>query len=146
MRCSGESRRRFRRSKTEARWTEGTVHDFVQENLPHILFAFLLAGRLGDLVTTYLMTPALVLEANPLVRRGGWRFALITSVVCAVPYISVQLGIGFVVPFLLVSAGNAGRVWAARTMGEQAQLEFMVGLARRSKQAHALLGVLASAS
>jgi septal ring factor EnvC (AmiA/AmiB activator) len=31
-------------------------------------FAFLVLARLGDLVTTYLVTPSLVLEANPLVR------------------------------------------------------------------------------
>jgi hypothetical protein len=122
------------------------VNEVVQENLRHILFAFLLLGRLGDLVTTYLVTPTLVLEGNPLVRRGGWRFALITSVVCAAPYFSIHLAIALIVASLLASAGNAGRVWVARTMGERAQFEFMIAMARRGKRAHALLGVLASAS
>jgi hypothetical protein len=117
----------------------------LHENLPHVLFALLLVARAGDLGTTYLMTPALVLESNPLVRRFGWRFALVTSVVCLVPYVSMQIAVSLLVASLLVAAGNAARVWSARTLGEQAQLDLMISLARRSRLSHAVSGVLASA-
>jgi len=121
------------------------LSEILRDNLRHVLFALLLTARIGDLATTYLMTPGLVLESNPIVRRLGWRYALITSAVCVVPYFSAQIAVSLVVASLLVSASNAARVWVARTMGEEAQLEFMVTLARRGKLSHALLGVLASA-
>jgi hypothetical protein len=39
---------------------------------------------------------------------------------CVVPYFSVEAAVGLVVPFLYISASNAGKIWMMRTMGEQA--------------------------
>jgi hypothetical protein len=87
-------------------------------DLRHVLFLLLLISRIGDLGTTYLVTPTMALEANPIARKLGW--------------------------FMLVSASNAAKIWVARAMGEEAYLRMHLDLARKSKQSHALLGVAVS--
>lgn len=113
--------------------------------LAHILCVLLLISRVGDVGTTYLVTPSLALEANPIVRRLGWRYAVVTLGACAIPYFSLEMAVMMLMPFLFVSAANAGRIWAVRTMGEEAYLKWVMGLARQSRLSHALLGVGASA-
>lgn len=114
------------------------------ENLPHVLCALLLISRIGDVGTTYLITPTLILEANPIVRRLGWRFALVTLGACFLPYIHVPASVAALIAFLFVSASNARKVWIARTIGEKAYVAFLIDAARKSKLSHALLGVTAS--
>jgi hypothetical protein len=113
--------------------------------LVHILFVLMLIARVGDIGTTYLITPSLALEANPIIRRLGWRYAVLTIALCAVPYFSVPLAVTILIPFLFLSGSNASKVWAVRTMGEEAYLQWVLALARQSKLSHALLGVAASA-
>lgn len=120
--------------------------DLSSDNLKHVLCGLILLSRIGDIGTTFLITPKLVLEANPIARRLGWRFALLTLLISAVPYFSVEYGVMILVPFLMVSASNAGKVWAARTMGEHEYKAMLLGLAGKSKLRHALAGVWVSAS
>ena len=117
---------------------------FAYENLPHVLCALLLLARIGDVGTTYLVTPTLELEANPIVRKLGWRFALLTLGACLLPYVHMPLAVSALVAFLLVSASNAGKIWIARTIGEKAYATFALDLARKSKLSDALLGLAAS--
>ena len=113
--------------------------------LQHLLCILLLFARVCDVGTTYLATPTLALEANPIVRKLGWKFAIMTIALCVVPYWSPQVGLTLLMASLLVSASNAGKVWVMRTMGEQAYLSFCLELARKSKLSRALLTVAASA-
>ena len=113
-------------------------------NLRHVLCALLLIGRLGDVGTTYLATPTLALEANPLVRRFGWKYAAFTIALCLFAYLSPQVAVTLLITSLFVSASNAAKVWVMRTMGEQAYLDFCMDLARRSRLSRAVLGVAAS--
>jgi len=122
------------------------MSDFVFDHLEHVLCILILVSRIGDIGTTYLITPTLALEANPIMRRLGWRFALLSLAVCFVPYYSVYAGVMILVPFLLVSAGNAGRIWVARTIGEDETKAFMLRVAAASKLRYALSGVVASAA
>ena len=115
-----------------------------EPTLQHLLCALLLVARVGDVATTYLVTPTLALEANPLVRWLGWRFALLTIAVCALPYVSLEIAVAVLMTSLLVSASNAGKVWIARTMGEAAFEQFLIEMAHRSKMSQALMSVLAS--
>ena len=110
-------------------------------NLANTLFVLLLISRLGDIGTTYWVTPNLSLEANPIARKLGWKFAFLTLLVCLVPYLSPQLGLTFLMMSLLVSASNAAKMWTVRTMGEQAFQRLMLDLARRSRLSSALLGI-----
>ena len=118
---------------------------FAHANLPHVLCALLLIARIGDVGTTFLVTPNLELEANPIVRKLGWPFALLTLLVCLFPYVNLPLAVAALMLSLLVSASNAGKIWMARTIGEKAYLALLLDLARNSRLWHALLCVAASA-
>jgi hypothetical protein len=119
--------------------------DFINANLKHALCILILVSRIGDIGTTFLVTPSLALEANPIMRKLGWRFALLTPALCAMPYFSVNLAVMILVPSLMVSAANAGKIWVARTMGERRLSAMMLGLAARSTLRHALAPVFVSA-
>ena len=121
-----------------------TLLEFAYENLPHVLCALLLLARIGDVGTTYLVTPNLTLEANPIARKLGWPFALVTLAACLLPYVHMPLAVSASVAFFLVSASNAGKMWIVRTIGEEAYFAFLLELARKSKLSHALLAIAAS--
>jgi hypothetical protein len=63
------------------------------DNLPHVLCGLLLVSRIGDVLSTYLLTPSLALEANPVVRKLGWRFAVLSLGACVVPYFSLPVAV-----------------------------------------------------
>ena len=126
------------------RFGGGTLLAIAYENLPHVLCVLLLIARIGDVVTTFLITPNLVLEANPIVRKLGWRFALLTLGVCFLPYLSVQAAVAGLMISLFVSASNAGKVWMVRPIGEHVYAALLIDVARKSKLSHALLGIAAS--
>jgi hypothetical protein len=115
-------------------------------DLRHVMCLLLLISRIGDVGTTYLATPTMVLEANPIARKLGWRFAVLSLGLCILPYFSLDVAAAVAVPFMLVSASNAAKVWVMRAMGEQDYLKLHLELARKSKRSHALLGVAASCS
>ena len=115
------------------------------ENLRPVLCGLLLLSRIGDIGTTYLITPNLILEANPIVRKLGWPFAFLTLGACLLPYVHVPTAVAALMTFLLVSASNAGKIWIVRTVGERAYAALVLDLARRSRLSHALLGIAASA-
>jgi len=117
---------------------------FAYENLPHVLCALLLISRIGDIGTTYLVSPKLILEANPIVRKLGWPFALFTLTACLLPYFSLEGAVMALMVFLLVSAHNAAKIWITRTIGEEAYAAFVLDLARKSKPSHALFGLALS--
>jgi len=104
-----------------------------------------LFAMLGDLVTTYLATPTLELETNPIARRLGWKFGVAGLLVCLLPYWSLDAAMVVFVASLLASAGNAGRVWLTRALGEQRQMELLLEAASRSQAWQAYAGVAASA-
>jgi hypothetical protein len=108
------------------------------DHLDIVLCVLILISRVGDIGTTYLVSPNLLLEANPVARRLGWKFALLTLLVAGVPFFSLQAGILVLVPSLLVSASNASKIWMARAYGEKEYRELMLQAARRSKLAFAL--------
>lgn len=118
---------------------------FAYANFPHVLCALLLIARLGDVGTTYLLTPHLTLEANPIVRKLGWGFAMFTLAVCFLPYYSTSLAVSALILSLFVSASNAGKIWLVRTIGEAAYAALLNDAARKSKLSHALFCIAASA-
>jgi len=114
--------------------------------LNHLLCVLILISRLGDIGSTYLVTPKLKLESNPIIRRLGWWFAGVTLLVCLVPFYSTALGIIILIPSLMVSAANTGKIWFARAYGESAYYDLLLRLARSSRLSHALLPAIAGAS
>jgi hypothetical protein len=102
----------------------------VSGNLDHLIALLLLIARLGDIGTTWLATPTLKLEANPIVRRLRWRYAALTVLACLIPYWSVPLGVAVLVASLLVSASNSSRIWFIRAMGEDRYAQLVADIAQ----------------
>jgi len=121
------------------------MREFITNHFQHVLCGLIFVSRAGDIVSTFLLTAKLKLEANPIVKKLGWRFAVLTMLACLVPYYSTQAGIIILVPSLLVSASNTAKIWSVRALGETEYLNLLYRLARTTKLAHALAGVLVSA-
>jgi hypothetical protein len=102
----------------------------VNGNLEHLIAFLLLIARLGDIGSTWLVTPTLKLESNPIVRRFRWRYAALTVFACLIPYWSVPFGVAVLVASLLVSASNSSRIWFVRAMGEDRYAELVTDVAR----------------
>jgi hypothetical protein len=83
-----------------------------------IIFAFALAGRIGDILTTWLVTPQLKLEANPLMRKFRWPFAGLTLLIAFIAFPMPEMGVVIATVSFMVAASNAMRIPTARIMGE----------------------------
>jgi len=80
----------------------------------------LLFGRGMDFLSTYVATPHLVLEGNPLARLMGWKFGGVVNLILCVwlgrwPMTAVII----TTTSLLVASRNFQMAWLMRTMGEQ---------------------------
>lgn len=81
----------------------------------------LLASRALDLLSTWISTPRLENEGNPLSRKLGWRGGIVFSVLISfgaafVPLIAIILA----TTSFLIAAENFRSAWLMRTMGEHA--------------------------
>jgi hypothetical protein len=119
---------------------------FVFAHFEHVLFVLLLLSRVGDVLSTYLATPRLRLEANPIVRRLRWPYAISSLFVSFIAYADTTVAVMLLVPCLLICASNFGKVWLLRTIGEDAYLAMLVDTARRGSLPRAVVGILVSAS
>ena len=96
------------------------MREFIFDNIKHVLCVLILGARLADIISTYLTTPSLRLEANPLVKRLGWSLPLASVVACVLPYLTVGGGMVVLVVSLWVSADNIARLWFIHALGESA--------------------------
>lgn len=85
-----------------------------------VLLTLLVFGRGMDFLSTWVATPGLVLEANPIARRLGWRMGTVVNLavsgICAcwpLPALIVTT------TSVLVAARNFQSAWLMRTMGEE---------------------------
>ena len=118
---------------------------FLYNNFEHVLCFLILVSRLGDIISTYLVTPTLKLEANPIVRKLGFRFTFLTLLLCLIPYYHTGLALIVVVPSLLVTSSNISKYWVVKTIGEEEFSERLLIVAGKSRLSRALFSVLASA-
>src|SRR4030095_6516125 len=115
------------------------MSEILYRHLDHVVAALVLVSRIGDIATTYFVTPTLSLEANPIVRRLGWKFALVTLLVCLIPYVHLGGGLAVGVASLLVSSRNASSIWMARGLGEQSLRDLYRSLATRTRLRQAIV-------
>lgn len=81
--------------------------------------ALLLAARGLDFFSTWLGTPHLLLEANPLAKKLGWRWGLLlNAVLCFVFAFWPLPTLIIVTSSLLVASRNFQSAWLMRIMGE----------------------------
>ena len=118
---------------------------FDDAHFTHVLAALVLLSRLGDLVSTMLVSPTLALEANPFARRFKRLTFAAGLAIALVPYYSTSLGVMVLVPSLLVTSSNLSRAWIARALGEHEVLAFARRAAARSSPASAV-GLLIAAA
>ena len=87
-------------------------------NWEHTLAVVLFLARAGDVGSIYLVNPTLRLVANPIVRKLGWPFLLLTLGLCAVPYFNTPVAMILIAWSLFATASNLSRAWLVRGLGE----------------------------
>lgn len=84
-----------------------------------VLFAFVAFSRAMDFLSTWIATPNLKLEANPLARKMGWKFGILLNVVLCFLFPLWPLpAVVITTTSLLVAARNFQSAWLMRSMGE----------------------------
>lgn len=86
----------------------------------YFMYLGLLLGSRGmDFLSTWLATPSLQLEANPIARKLGWKWGMaVNLVVCVVLACWPLPAIMVITSSLLVAARNFQSAWLMRTLGE----------------------------
>jgi hypothetical protein len=91
-----------------------------------ILCGVLVVARAMDFLSTWVATPNLRLEANPLARRLGWKWGILLNVViCAAVARWPMVTIMFTTTSLLVAARNFQSAWLMRSLGEERYIHWM---------------------
>jgi hypothetical protein len=86
----------------------------------YLLLALLLAARGADFLSTWIATPNLVLEGNPIAKKLGWRAGVVLNVVVCVGFASWPLpAIVISTTSVLVAARNLQSAWLMRSLGEE---------------------------
>jgi CBS domain containing-hemolysin-like protein len=84
------------------------------------LLGLLLGMRGADFLSTWVATPQLVLEGNPLARKLGWRWgALVNVAVCLIFAAWPLSALVIATTSALVAARNFQSAWLMRTLGEE---------------------------
>lgn len=86
----------------------------------YFLFVALLAMARGlDFLSTWIATPNMELEANPIARRLGWRGSIVfNAIVCLTFGMWPLPAIVIITASVLVAARNFQSAWLMRSMGE----------------------------
>ena len=92
-----------------------------------LLLAILGFGRAMDFLSTWIATPNLVLEGNPIAKALGWKFGIpINVVLCFVFALWPLPAIIITTTSLLVAARNLQSAWLMRSLGEETYRTWMV--------------------
>ncbi|HQU16104.1 MAG: hypothetical protein B7Z66_08880 [Chromatiales bacterium 21-64-14] len=114
----------------------------ISDHLVRLLVVGILISRIGDIGTTYLASPGLKLEANPIVRKFRWWYAFLTLFVCVIPYWNAGAGIMVMVVSFLVSTSNSMRLWFIRALGETEYFHLQVRVASAANPVSSLMLIL----
>jgi hypothetical protein len=98
------------------------------------LLALLVFARGMDFLSTWIATPNLALEGNPLAKKLGWRWGLVVNVVLVFmlalwPLSAVVVATASV----LVAARNFQSAWLMRSLGEDAYRDWHVERVRETR-------------
>ncbi len=96
-----------------------------------LLCGIILFAKLGDNISTWLISPKLKLEANPVGRKLGWKFIWLTLLVCLIPWVSLEGAVAVLPILFLVAANNFSGLWFARALGEEGIVKFYTEAAAR---------------
>ena len=99
-----------------------------------LMLALLVFSRSMDFLSTWIATPNLVLEGNPLAKKLGWRWGLFLNVVMvAVLALWPLSAIVVATASALVAARNFQSAWLMHSLGEEAYREWHVQRVRETR-------------
>ena len=99
-----------------------------------VMLALLVFARGADFLSTWIATPNLVLEGNPLAKKLGWKWGLIVNAVLVVVLAGLPLAAIVVsTASVLVAARNFQSAWLMRTLGEYAYREWYVARVQETR-------------
>jgi hypothetical protein len=85
-----------------------------------LMLALLFFGRGMDFLSTYVATPTLALEGNPIAKKLGWRWGVLLNVLLCFTFAMWPLTATIITTTgLLVAARNFHSAWLMRSMGEE---------------------------
>ena len=98
------------------------------------MLGLLVFGRGMDFLSTWIATPNLTLEGNPIAKKLGWKWGLLLNVVLIVilamwPLSAVVVATASV----LVAARNFQSAWLMRSLGEEVYREWHVQRVRETR-------------
>jgi hypothetical protein len=97
-----------------------------------VLLGILILARGMDFLSTWIATPNLVLEANPIARKLGWKGGLVANALVCAGFATWPLAtIIIATTSVLVAARNFQSAWLMRFMGEHEYQYFMAEQIRR---------------
>jgi hypothetical protein len=103
----------------------------------YILLACVAFARAMDFFSTWVATPNLMLEANPIARKMGWKFGILINIVLCFLFALWPLpAIVITTTSLLVAARNFQAAWLMRSMGE---LNYRLWMTERISEAPRML-------
>jgi hypothetical protein len=92
-----------------------------------ICFGLLIFARGADFLSTWVATPRLVLEGNPLAKKLGWKLGGIVNLLLCVTFAFLPLtAIIISTTSMLVAARNFQMAWLMRTLGEEGYRDWYV--------------------
>jgi hypothetical protein len=92
-----------------------------------LTFAFLMLSRGMDVLSTWVATPNLVLEGNPVAKLLGWRWGIpVNLAVCVALAFWPLPAIVLSTTSILVAARNFQSAWLMRTLGEEVYRDWHV--------------------
>jgi hypothetical protein len=92
-----------------------------------LLLVLLLFSRGSDFLSTWIATPTLALEGNPLAKKLGWKFGLLANVALCVAFAFYpMMAIIISTTSVLVAARNFQNAWLMRTLGEEGYRDWFV--------------------
>ena len=85
-----------------------------------ILLGTLFFARGMDILSTRVATPHLVLEANPIVRKLGWKWSIVANLLFCIPLAVWPVPVIVIATAsVLVAARNFQNAWLMRAFGEE---------------------------
>ncbi|HEX4342215.1 MAG TPA: hypothetical protein VH255_02430 [Verrucomicrobiae bacterium] len=105
-----------------------------------ITFAILLFARGMDFLSTWVATPRLVLEGNPIAKKLGWKWGIpFNLAICVIAAFWPAPSLIISTTSVLVASRNFQHAWLMRSMGEAAYRDWFVARLRETPLALYLL-------
>lgn len=100
-----------------------------------LMVLLVMFGRGMDILSTWIATPTLELEANPLARWLGWRAGIVVNIVVSAFIALLPLAaISVATTSIMVAARNLQSAWLTRVVGEHAYRQWIGARYREGKR------------